>query len=71
MAGLFDVAAERTRLEKQIVEVEAEVGRLGVKLGDEQFRARAPQAVVAKEEERLATAQGRLDGLRQSLAEAG
>jgi valyl-tRNA synthetase len=71
MAGLFDLAAERARLEKQIGEAEAEVGRLGVKLGDAQFRARAPEAVVAKEEERLATAQGRLDGLRQSLAEAG
>jgi valyl-tRNA synthetase len=71
MAGLFDLAVERARLEKQIGEVEAEVGRLAVKLGDEQFRARAPRAVVAKEEERLATAQGRLEGLRQSLAEVG
>ncbi|RJQ07664.1 MAG: valine--tRNA ligase [Dehalococcoidia bacterium] len=69
MAGLFDPAVERERLSKQIAEVEAEVGRQEAKLSNEQFTARAPAAVVAKEQERLATARGRLDGLRASLAE--
>ncbi|MCA9850344.1 MAG: hypothetical protein KC461_06850, partial [Dehalococcoidia bacterium] len=32
---------------------------------------KAPEAVVAKERERLETAQGRLEGLRASLAELG
>ncbi|MSQ29401.1 MAG: valine--tRNA ligase [Dehalococcoidia bacterium] len=71
MAGLFDVAVERERLSKQIVEIEAEVGRQEAKLSNEQFTARAPAAVVAKEQERLATARGRLNGLRASLAELG
>jgi valyl-tRNA synthetase len=71
MAGLFDLDAERTRLQKQIAEAEAEVGRLEAKLSNEQFRSRAPEQVVAKEQERLSTAQGRLEGLRESLAEVG
>ena len=71
MAGLFDAAVERERLTKQIAEAEAEVDRQEAKLANEQFMARAPAAVVAKEHERLATARGRLDGLRASLAELG
>ncbi|MBX7111067.1 MAG: valine--tRNA ligase [Dehalococcoidia bacterium] len=71
MAGLFDLDAERARLQKQIAEAEGEVTRLEAKLGNEQFTARAPEQVVAKERERLATARTRLDGLRQSLAEVG
>ncbi|MEI6135794.1 MAG: valine--tRNA ligase [Chloroflexota bacterium] len=71
MAGLFDLDAERARLAKQVTEAEGEVERQAAKLGNEQFRSRAPADVVAKEEERLATARGRLDGLRASLAEIG
>ncbi|MGE0227966.1 MAG: valine--tRNA ligase [Dehalococcoidia bacterium] len=71
MAGLFDLDAERTRLQKQIAEAEGEVTRLEAKLGNDQFTARAPEQVVAKEQERLATARTRLEGLRQSLAEVG
>jgi len=71
MAGLFDQDAERERLTKQIAEVEAEVARQEAKLSNESFTARAPEAVVAKERERLDTARGRLDGLRASLAEVG
>src|SRR5690606_18409686 len=69
MAGLFDADAERTRLSKQIEEVAAEVQRQETKLANENFTAKAPEAVVAKERERLDTARSRLDGLRASLAE--
>ena len=71
MAGLFDLDAERARLAKQVTEAEGEVERQAAKLSNEQFRSRAPADVVAKEEERLAVARGRLDGLRASLAEIG
>ncbi len=71
MAGLFDAAVERDRLTKQITEAEAEVARQQAKLENPQFRDRAPAPIVAKEQERLATAQGRLEGLRASLAELG
>ena len=69
MAGLFDLEAERARLAKQIGEAQHEVGRLEQKLANEQFRTRAPGEVVAKEEQRLATAGSRLRGLEESLAE--
>ena len=69
MAGLFDLEAERGRLTKQIEEAQGEVRRLEGKLGNEQFRAKAPAEVVAKEEARLATAGSRLRGLEESLAE--
>ncbi|MEX1252761.1 MAG: valine--tRNA ligase [Dehalococcoidia bacterium] len=64
-----DASAERARLEKEIAETEGYVARLNGKLGNEQFRSRAPADVVASEEERLAAAQGRLDGLRRALGE--
>jgi valyl-tRNA synthetase len=69
LAGLFDVDAERARLQKQIADAEAEAGRMRAKLSNEGFRAKAPANVVAAEEERLATLEARLDGLRKSLAE--
>ena len=71
MAGLFDQDAERERLAKQIADAEAEVARQEAKLSNEAFTSKAPEAVVAKERERLETAQGRLEGLRASLAELG
>jgi len=71
MAGLFDQDAERQRLQKQIAEAEAAVARQEAKLSNESFTAKAPEAVVAKERERLETEQGRLEGLRASLAELG
>ena len=64
LAGLFDVEAERARLQKQIADAEAEAGRIEAKLANEQFRSKAPEKVIAAEEERLAAVRTRLDGLR-------
>jgi valyl-tRNA synthetase len=71
LAGLFDLDAERVRLQKQIDDASAEAGRIEAKLANEQFRAKAPPQVVATEQERLAAARARLEGLRASLAELG
>jgi valyl-tRNA synthetase len=71
LAGLFDVEAERSRLTKLLAEAEADAGRIEAKLGNSQFRAKAPPAIVATEEERLAAVRQRLEGLRASLAELG
>jgi valyl-tRNA synthetase len=71
LAGLLDVEAERARLDKEIEEVAAYRRRLEGKLSNEQFRARAPREVVAAEEERLAAASTRLEGLRRALGELG
>jgi valyl-tRNA synthetase len=71
LAGLLDVTEERQRLEKEIAEAGQYIKRLEGKLGNEQFRTKAPPDVVAAEEERLAGARTRLDGLRRALGELG
>lgn len=71
LGGMVDADAERARLGKQIAEAEGVVTSLETKLGDANFTSRAPAQIVAKEQERLDTARGRLTGLRESLAELG
>ncbi|AIA69418.1 valine--tRNA ligase [Pectobacterium atrosepticum] len=53
MAGLIDKAAELDRLAKEVAKLEAEIGRIESKLSNEGFVARAPEAVVAKEREKM------------------
>ena len=62
MRGLIDKEAELARLDKEIQRLTRELPRLEAKLGDPAFLAKAPEAVVQKE-------QGRLDELRASLSE--
>jgi valyl-tRNA synthetase len=54
MAGLIDVEAELTRLDKRIVKVRQELGKAEGKLGNANFVQNAPPAVVAQEEHRVA-----------------
>ena len=67
LAGLIDKAAERARLQKNVQKLEQETARLGAKLGNENFIARAPQDVVDKEKEKLADAESALASLRAQL----
>ena len=68
MAGLIDVAAERTRLGKNRERAQAELGRSQAKLENEKFISRAPEAVVAKERERQAELRRALDQFDEQLA---
>ncbi|MEX0444572.1 valine--tRNA ligase [Xenorhabdus sp. SGI246] len=55
MAGLIDKNAELARLDKEIEKLDKEINSIEVKLANEGFVSRAPEAVVTKERERLAT----------------
>jgi valyl-tRNA synthetase len=67
LAGLIDVGAERARLGKEIDRLVKELGRVRGKLANEQFTAKAPDAVVAKEREKEAEAAAALEALQAQL----
>ena len=52
LAGVVDVAKEIQRLTKEIAKVTKEIGGVARKLGNEDFLAKAPAEVVAKNRER-------------------
>jgi valyl-tRNA synthetase len=68
MAGLIDLAAEITRLEKQLAKVASEVAKAEAKLSKESFIANAPPTVVAQERERIARFTQELTLLDSQLA---
>jgi valyl-tRNA synthetase len=68
LSGTIDVAAERARLTKDRAAAEKERAVNAVKLGNEAFTAKAPDAVVAKVRERLAAAEADLARIDAALA---
>jgi valyl-tRNA synthetase len=63
LAGLIDIDAEKSRLDKEIRRIEGEIGKCKGKLASETFVANAPAAVVAQERVRLADWSGQLVAL--------
>ena len=64
----IDVDAERARLSKEVARLESEIAKAHGKLANESFVARAPQAVVAQEKQRLAEFDTALQRVRHQLA---
>jgi valyl-tRNA synthetase len=71
MAGLFDLAAERARLDKEREKLRAEADGLQRRLENPQFVERAKPAVVAESREKLAGLQARLGQIGRLLEEMG
>ena len=67
MAGLIDIDAERERLQKRREKSSAELSKLEAKLGNENFVAKAPEAVVNKERDRLAELQRDLNQFDEQI----
>jgi len=71
LAGLFDVAAETVRLQRERGKVEAELAGLRRRLDNPQFVERAKPALVAETRARLPELEARLQKIEQTLLELG
>jgi len=65
--GTIDVAAERARLEKDQAVAEKEAAQCRAKLDNDAFVGKAPEQVVAKIKDRLATAEADLSRIAAAL----
>jgi valyl-tRNA synthetase len=67
-SGTIDVAAERRRLEKDLAAAQKELASTTAKLGNADFMAKAPAAVVDKQRERQRVAREETDRITARLA---
>ncbi|MEN9678481.1 MAG: hypothetical protein RIS76_4377, partial [Verrucomicrobiota bacterium] len=65
LEGLVDVAAERTRLTKELERIRAEIGKVEAKLANPAFTQKVPASVLVEHQQRLLDWQGKE---RQTLA---
>lgn len=68
LAGIIDLAAEKTRLEKEIAAFDSDIGHVNKKLGNPNFVARAAPEVVDEQREKLAAAEAGKAKLQAALA---
>jgi valyl-tRNA synthetase len=69
LAGLIDLDAERARLARELEAAEADIERRTGRLANESFVARAPDHVVQRERDGLATVRATAERLRERLAQ--
>ena len=67
MESMVDIAAEKTRIQKEVEQVGAEIGRLEARLQDNAFVTRAPAAIVAKEQDKLTMLKDKIVKLEQEM----
>jgi len=61
LAGAIDITAEKTRLDKEIAKIEAEIGKIDKKLANENFTAKAPPEVVEEQKTRRVNFEAELE----------
>ena len=69
LAGLIDIAEEIARLEKELDKWAKEVKLVSGKLSNERFVAKAPEALVAAEREKLADYEAKFATVEKRIAE--
>jgi valyl-tRNA synthetase len=67
LKGVIDLAAERTRLEKELGKADADVRRVDAKLSNEKFVANAPEELVEEEKEKREAALERKAKILEAL----
>jgi valyl-tRNA synthetase len=67
LKGVIDLGAERTRLQKEMSKVEADIKRVDAKLNNADFLARAPEEVVEGEREKRDEALARKQKIIEAL----
>ncbi|MCK5577675.1 MAG: class I tRNA ligase family protein [Dehalococcoidales bacterium] len=67
MASMFDLEAEKKRIQNEIGQIQAEVARLETRLSDKDFLGKAPAAVIEKERQKLHTLTDKLERLKQQI----
>ncbi|MBL8555581.1 MAG: valine--tRNA ligase [Phenylobacterium sp.] len=71
VADFIDIAAERTRLTKEVAALTADIDRTAKKLANPDFVGRAPEEVVEENRERLAEAGAAKAKLEEALTRLG
>jgi valyl-tRNA synthetase len=68
---VVDLAQERTRLTREKAAIDGEIDKIGKKLGNPQFVAKARPEVVEEQRERLVENQAALARIAAALARIG
>jgi len=68
LGGLVDLALEKKRMNQEIAQKQKALEGLRSRLGNEAFVSKAPEDVIAKEKERLATFQNEISELNKVLS---
>ena len=67
IADVIDIDQERARLAKDIAKLDGEIGKINKKLNNHGFLAKAPEAVVAENRDRLAEETRKRDQLTAAM----
>ena len=68
LEGIVDIAAEKTRLQKEIGRIDGDVAKISAKLDNPDFLSRAKEEVIEEQRERLEEASTRRAKLQDALA---